>query len=443
MQATRVAVVGGGVGGLAVAALLARGGCEVTLYERAKHFGGRAQTTGVEGFRFNLGPHALYLGGAAARVLDRLGVKPRGGLPGAGSFALKAGRLHTLPRGPVSLMTTDLLSLAGKLEFAKLLAGVGRIDPSTLSRMSMREWMSTRLSRDESRAVVGALTRVTSYCADHDAMSADAALSQIQLGLAAGVRYLDGGWSSLVDALEAAARGAGAKLETSAKVESVFLRNHGQGQGYGPGAHVRGVRFADGTTLEPDAVVIAGGPADVAALVPGDAVLAREAAESVPVRAATLELGLAKLPKPEALFALGIDGPWYASVHSVAAAGLAPEGGAMVHVMKYLSGPDDAASETDLEAVMDVLQPGWRMHLVARRFRPDLRVSHRLPTVATGGLAGRPPAEVPHVSGLYRVGDWVGPEGMLSDASFASAESVAQALTRGQQTQSRRMAVGA
>ena len=433
MQATRVAVVGGGVGGLAVAALLARGGHAVTLYERAKHLGGRAQTAEVEGFRFNLGPHALYVAGAAARVLARLGINLPGGIPGAGSFALKAGRMHTLPRGPVSLMTTDVLGLAGKLEFARLLAGVGRIDTSPLSRLSMQEWLATRLSRDDVRALVGAVTRVSSYCADFDALSADAALSQIQLGLA-GVRYLDGGWSSLVDALAATARDAGVRLETSAKVEAVVL------QGTGPGAPVRGVRFADGTVRDADAVVVAGGPADVAALVPGDAVLAREAAESVPVRASTLELGLSALPKPDVLFGLGVDGPWYLSVHSAAAAGLAPEGGAMVHVMKYLTGPDDKASEADLEAVMDLMQPGWRMHVVAQRFRPDLRVSHRLPTVATGGLAGRPPAEVPHHSGLYRVGDWVGPEGMLSDASFASAESVARALLQGQHAPPRRAA---
>jgi phytoene dehydrogenase-like protein len=92
--------------------------------------------------------------------------------------------------------------------------------------------------------------------------------------------------------------------------------------------------------------------------------------------------------------------------------------------------------------VMDVLQPGWRAHVVARRFRPTLRVSHLLPTAKSGGLSGRPTARVPHVGGLYRVGDWVGPEGMLADASFASAESVARALLAPGQSEPRR-AVGA
>ncbi len=434
MQATRVAVVGGGLGGLAAAALLARAGCAVTVYERAKHFGGRAQTSEVEGFRFNLGPHALYRGGAAMRVLTGLGVKPTGGIPGAtGTYALRGGRLHTLPRGPVSLMTTDVLTLAGKLELARLLAGLGRVDADVLARTSMREWLDTHLSREDARALVGALTRVTSYCADHDALSAEAAVSQLQAALSANVLYVDGGWSTLVDALEARAREAGARLETSTRVEAVVLR------GQGPGACVEGLRLADGTVRAADAVVLAGSPADVAALVPGDAVLAREAAEAVPVKAASLELGLSALPRPDALFALGVDGPWYASVHS-ASARLAPEGGAMVHVMKYLG--TAAASESELEAVMDVLQPGWRMRVVARRFRPTLVVSHLLPGAKTGGLSGRPPSEVPHVSGLYRVGDWVGPEGMLADASFASAEAVARSLAPGQRSEPRR-AVGA
>lgn len=224
MRATRVAVVGGGLGGLTAAALLARGGCEVTLYERAKHLGGRAQTAEVEGFRFNLGPHALYRGGAAMRVLGGLGVKPHGGIPGAGGYALRAGRLHTLPRGAVSLMTTDVLTLAGKLELARLLAGLPRIDASALSRLSMREWLDTRLSRDDSRALVGALTRVSCYCADLDTLSAEVAVSQLQSALAANVLYIDGGWTTLVDALEARAREAGARLEMSARVESVVLQ---------------------------------------------------------------------------------------------------------------------------------------------------------------------------------------------------------------------------
>ena len=44
---------------------------------------------------------------------------------------------------------------------------------------------------------------------------------------------------------------------------------------------------------------------------------------------------LGSLPDKDALFALGIDSPLYFSVHC-AYAKLAPEGGALIHVSKYL-----------------------------------------------------------------------------------------------------------
>jgi hypothetical protein len=52
-----------------------------------------------------------------------------------------------------------------------------------------------------------------------------------------------------------------------------------------------------------------------------------------------------------------------------------------------------------------------------------------LPTVQSGGYAGRPGPQVPGLSNLYLVGDWIG-EGFLSDPSFGSARQVAQMVLR-------------
>ena len=48
-------------------------------------------------------------------------------------------------------------------------------------------------------------------------------------------------------------------------------------------------------------------------------------------------------------------------------------------------------------------------------------------TDAGGGLAGRPPVEVPGRPGVFVVGDWVGPWGHLADAVLASAADAARA----------------
>jgi phytoene dehydrogenase-like protein len=57
-------------------------------------------------------------------------------------------------------------------------------------------------------------------------------------------------------------------------------------------------------------------------------------------------------------------------------------------------------------------------------------VSNALVTAAAGGTAGRPGAAVPGIANLYVAGDWVGPDGMLADASLASARRAAHAAVR-------------
>ena len=59
--ARRVVVIGGGVGGLATAALLARGGALVTLLERHDSVGGRVGTASFDGFRFDTGPSWYFM----------------------------------------------------------------------------------------------------------------------------------------------------------------------------------------------------------------------------------------------------------------------------------------------------------------------------------------------------------------------------------------------
>jgi hypothetical protein len=56
-------------------------------------------------------------------------------------------------------------------------------------------------------------------------------------------------------------------------------------------------------------------------------------------------------------------------------------------------------------------------------------VSNGLVTAVRGGTPGRPGPAVPDASRLYVVGDWVGPKGMLVDASLASARLAAAMIS--------------
>jgi phytoene dehydrogenase-like protein len=126
--------------------------------------------------------------------------------------------------------------------------------------------------------------------------------------------------------------------------------------------------------------------------------------------------------------ALGVDHPLYFSVHS-AYAKLAPNGGALIHVAKYLGTsiePKPREDQPELEEFLDLLQPGWRQVLVKKRPLPNMVVSNALITAANGGLGGRPDPRI--AENLYIVGDWVGKEGLVSNASVASAKHAAQLI---------------
>lgn len=361
-------MVGGGLAGLVAACEAARAGAQVTLFERLSEPGGRARTRDDRGFRFNMGPHALYRSGPGMGVLRGLGIEPSGNVPAtSGTLARRRGRLHALPGGFASLLSTGLFGAGAKLETARWLATLGRIDATEYDSVSIASVLGEQIRQETVRELAYALVRVTSYCNDPERMSAGAALRQIQDGLR-GVLYLHGGWQSLVGALRAAAVRAGVALRTGTRVERVEYDGR-----------VREVVLADGARIPASAVVLAAGPAEVSALVDRGQhpELARHAKGTVPVRAASLEVGLARLTRPRRLFSLGIDEPTYFSVHS-AWADLAPEGKALVHVARYL-GPDEPAEraglEAELEDLLDAMQPGWRDHLVRtpRFIAPDAR----------------------------------------------------------------------
>jgi phytoene dehydrogenase-like protein len=412
-----IAVVGGGLAGLAAATCAARAGRRVVLFEKASGLGGRGVTHEEAGFRFNLGPHALYRRGVGAAVLRELGVRFTGASPAsAGNYAVAGGVKHALPSGFFSLLTTGLLRLPGKLEIARLLGTLQKIDAAALARTSAREWLARALRQPDARSFVQALFRLSTYANDPERQSAGVALGQLQLALTSNVLYLDGGWQTLVDGLRAAAEAAGVRVETATR--TVAIDHDGA---------VRAVRLADGSRHPIDAAILATPPAEAAGLVDAPA-LSRWAADAVPVRAACLDVGLSRLPDPRARFALGVDRPLYLSVHS-AVARLAPAGAATIHVAKYLGpadGGDPKADERELEGLLDLVQPGWRPLIAARRFLPGMVVTHALTTAAAGGATGRPGPAVPGVRNLYVAGDWVGPEGLLADASFASARQAAR-----------------
>jgi oxygen-dependent protoporphyrinogen oxidase len=125
-ETTDVAVVGGGISGLAAAYGLARAGVAFTLLESAPRWGGRILTERSGGFLLEGGPDSLFAQKTAAFDLCReLGIEHRL-IPAREPrtvYVMKRGRLHELPPGMAAgapqdmpaFLRSGLFSWPGKL----------------------------------------------------------------------------------------------------------------------------------------------------------------------------------------------------------------------------------------------------------------------------------------------------------------------------------------
>jgi phytoene dehydrogenase-like protein len=393
-NADQVVIAGAGLAGLAAAATAARAGARVLILDE-KSPGGRARTDEVEGFRFNRGPHAVYVRGAGRQVMNRLGVRPAMHTPPLrGTRLLTGGGLH-------SPLSRRVLGVRATAQLTAVFTRISRTGRADYPRVSTRDWLASLDLTPKAAAMLESFVRVTSYVSDMDAMPADLAIGQLRMAWH-GVGYPDQGWQALVDGLQARATEAGAQLRAHTPVTGI------SGE---PGAWE--VRTLSGEVIPAAAVVVATGtPAGARRLLPADPGWDGLGPE---VTAACLDLGV-RHDRTRVTF--GIDEPLYLSPHALGGQ-LAPAGLGMVHVARYgaTSADADRARLEEFAATAGIAASD----VAASRFLPKMTVATALPAVGTG-LAGRPPVAVQETPGLFVAGDWAGPRGWLSDASLASGE---------------------
>jgi glycine/D-amino acid oxidase-like deaminating enzyme len=398
---TDVVVIGAGVAGLTTAVAAARGGARVTVLE-ANELGGRARTAVRDGFSLNIGAHAMYNSGHLRAVLTDFGIDLPGGIvTGRGVGLVRDGERHQVTVSAVGLATSPVLKPRSRARVLSLFARIPRMKPQALVGRTVDEWLGNEA--EDVQQFLGAFIRVSTYTHAPDQFDAGCALAQLQMSFD-GVRYLDGGWASIVNALAARARAAGAVVRSHAAVTSIVTDGG------------RSVVTVNGEELVARSVVIASGGPDVATRLTG-APVARRDAITAPIRAASLDLAVRR-PYPDC-FTLGMDRPLYLSPHAPLAK-LAPEGRGLVTAT---SSRDELRGLARLSGIVDE-------DVLWERALHQSVVTHGSPTAAGGGIAGRPGIDALGLPGVYLAGDWVGPEGLIGDASAASGLSAGRAAAR-------------
>lgn len=278
----RATVVGGGIAGLATAALLARDGWDVALFEARAELGGRAGSWEREGFRFDTGPSWYLmpevfehffrlLGTTAAAELDlvpltpayRVYPEPAGDGP-ADPVDVVSGRdnartlFEAREPGAGARLDAYLDSAAEAYDLAvsKFLydtyaSSEGLRDPAVVRRAPRLVPLLTRsLEQHVARSFDDRVLRqILGYPAVFLGASPATAPAlyhlMSRLDLDEGVLYPQGGFRELIAAVARLSAAAGATIRTSSPVERILVH----------GGHARGVRLADGTVHQADVVV--------------------------------------------------------------------------------------------------------------------------------------------------------------------------------------------
>jgi oxygen-dependent protoporphyrinogen oxidase len=174
----KVAVIGGGIGGLTAAHALVAAGFDAHVLEADARLGGVVGTSRVDGF---LREHAAssFLGGpprGALALCEELAVP----VDKASSRAKKRwifidGRPRALPRGPIDLVRSDLLTWRGKLALLREPFAAGRargVDES------VHAFASRRLGAEAARAIVAPFVTGI-YAADSHDISLEAGFPRL------------------------------------------------------------------------------------------------------------------------------------------------------------------------------------------------------------------------------------------------------------------------
>ncbi len=164
----RVAIVGGGLGGLVAARTLVAAGIDAHVLEASPRAGGVIGTSRIDGY---VREHAAssFLGGpsrGALALCGELGVPIEKASPLAKRrFIYLDGKLRALPQSPLQLVRSDLLTWRGKLDlFREPLRRAGRAGDDE----SVHDFAARRLGPEAARAIVSPFVTGV-YAADaHD-----------------------------------------------------------------------------------------------------------------------------------------------------------------------------------------------------------------------------------------------------------------------------------
>ncbi|MCP2336945.1 NAD(P)-binding protein [Actinomadura rupiterrae] len=207
-NSTTITIVGGGLGGLTAAIACAEAGASVVLHEAHRSLGGRGRATSPAPYVVHDGAHVFYADGPHYRWLAKRGLVKGLGWPSPLGFSRVRfrvdGRLRLAP--PVSVLRAQ--------SHRWLKAPVDE---------DFHSWASGRWDERTARQMAS-MIGVATYDADTGRLSAAFVWDLFQRVYGPrmpGVRWVKGGWQTVLDRMVQRARELGVRIETSSRVDAL------------------------------------------------------------------------------------------------------------------------------------------------------------------------------------------------------------------------------
>lgn len=365
----QITVIGGGVAGLTAAVTCAERGASVRLFEAHERVGGRARSTDGP-HKANLGPHAIYKGGVLWDWLSARDLMPPLARPLLTGVRFHyEGATHRSP--PLSLIPPGL-----RLR--------GRMAPVD---QDFRSWVTDH-GDTRTAGLLSSLAGVYTFHHDPGELSAAFVWERSQrllLSARPPARFVVGGWSTLVDALERHARSLGVAIITGERVDAL-----------------------------PDAPVIVALELRDARRLLGD----DETLQWLSGRTVCLDLGLRER-RGDPWIVSDLESSGWIERYSAQDASLAPAGEQLVQAQMPIR-PDESADDAGqrLERLLDASFEAWRGRVTWRRRQV---MDGRSGALDLPGATWRDRPAIDRGDGVFLCGDQVAAPGCLSEVSFASA----------------------
>lgn len=222
-------IIGGGINGLLLGALLTNDGDEVIIFEKSSTVGGRSSVTERDGFSIDNGVHFVRFGpySALSGILKRIGVDIDFCKTGTSYIADYDSTIKLFPTSPLDILKSDLFSFSEKLMLFVLLIKIKRSVFNDMPDMSLNDWCRHNNISGGIKKYLELLSGSLMVCPFFDRVSCRELFRNVSKILYTGhsAEYPATGWKGIFDTLATYIRKNGS-IFTGKKVDSLIIEKN-------------------------------------------------------------------------------------------------------------------------------------------------------------------------------------------------------------------------